>query len=453
MIDLRIRGGTVITKDGRREIVEADVYVDAGRIISVGRSDRRARRTLDATGMLVIPGLINLHDHLRDLTPGIRVGEGLKIDALLRTMWRLSEFLGPEEFRVGAMLGAARLVRAGVTSVVDHVYPFHRPGLAESAIAGYEAAGVRWFLARGIMTRPYRPISERAPDAFRAVEELLGLVPKERLLVAPVSLRQAPPSVFTRAREFADRHGLRLYTHIAETRAEVQQTQEAHGARPVQLLHRLGFAGEDTVMVHCVYLSGREIRQLASSGTHVVHCPTNHMKLSKGVTPVPRLLESGVNVGLGVDMMDDVFTEMRQEVLIHSLATGDPGAIDPMTALEMATVRGAAALGLGDELGSIEDGKRADIVCVDVGAICLQPMLDPVWTIVNRAHGHDVAHVVMDGRVVVRNRALVGVDEKGLVEEARAVSAAYLRRAGSLQRVTGSRVSTAPGSAGSRAPG
>jgi len=432
MIDLRIRGGTVITMDGRREIVEADVYVDSGRIVAVGGSDRRVRRTLDATGMLVIPGLINLHDHLRDLTPGIRVGEGLKIDALLREMWRLSEFLGPEEFRVGATLGAARLIRAGVTSVVDHVYPFHRPGLAESSIGGYEAAGVRWFLARGIMTRPYRPISERVPDAFRAVEELLDLVPRERLFVAPVSLRQAPPAVFARARKFADRHGLRLYTHIAETRAEVRQTQEAHGARPVQLLHRLGFAGEDTVMVHCVYLSAREIRQLASSGTHVVHCPTNHMKLSKGVTPVPRLLESGVNVGLGVDMMDDVFSEMRQEVLIQSLATGNPGAIDPVTALEMATVRGAAALGLGDELGSIEGGKRADIVCVDVGATHLQPMLDPVWMIVNRAHGHDVAHVVMDGRVVVRNGALTGVDEQALVEEARAVSAAYLRRAGAL---------------------
>ena len=434
MIDLRVQGGTVVTMDGGRRIVDADVYINSGRIVSVGGTQPRSRRTLDASGMLVIPGLINLHDHLRDLTPGIRVGEGLKIDAFLRAMWRLSKFLDTEEFRVGATLGAARLVKAGVTSVVDHVYPFHRPRLAEAAIDGYDAAGVRWFVARGIMTRPYRPISERAADAFRAIEELADQIPKERLFIAPVSLRQAPPSVFARARRFADRHGLRLYTHIAETPAEVRQTLEAHDARPVQLLHRLGFAGDDTVMVHCVYLSAREIRQLASSGTHVVHCPTNHMKLAKGVTPVPKLLEAGVNVGLGVDTMDDLFAEMRQEVLIHSLATGDPGAIDPMTALEMATRRGAVALGLGDELGSIEEGKRADLVCVDTRGAHLQPVIDPVWTLVNRAHGHDVAHVVVDGRTVVRSGRLVEIDEKALVSEACAVSASYLRRAATTSR-------------------
>ncbi|MFQ5517025.1 MAG: amidohydrolase family protein, partial [Acidimicrobiia bacterium] len=200
MIDLRIRGGTVITMDDSRRIVDGDVYVDSGRIVAVGGPEHRTRRTLNATGMVVIPGLIDLHDHLRDLTPGIQVGEGLRIDAFLRAMWRLSEHLGPEEFHIGAMLGAARLVKAGVTSVVDHVYPFHRPLLAQPAIAGYEAAGIRWFMARGIMTRPYRPICETAANAFRAIEELADSLPKERLFVAPVSFRQAPPSVFARAR-------------------------------------------------------------------------------------------------------------------------------------------------------------------------------------------------------------------------------------------------------------
>jgi len=145
---------------------------------------------------------------------------------------------------------------------------------------------------------------------------------------------------------------------------------------------------------------------------------------------VPRLLDAGVNVGLGVDTMDDVFAEMRQEVLIHSLASGDPGIIAPITALEMATRRGAAALGLGDELGSIETGKRADIVCVDLGTAHLQPVVDPVWMIVNRAHGHDVAHVVVDGRVVVRSGRLSTIDEQALIEEARSVSKAYVAKAG-----------------------
>jgi 5-methylthioadenosine/S-adenosylhomocysteine deaminase len=430
MIDLRIKGGTVITMDDERRVVNADVHVDGGRIVAIGGPDRPARESIDATGMVVIPGLINLHDHLRDLTPGIRIGEGLKIDELLRAYWRLTEAMGPEEYRVGATLGAARLVRAGVTSVVDHVYPFHRPGLAEATVAGYEAAGIRWFMARGIMTRPYEPICETEAAAFRGIEALADIVPDERLFVAPVSLRQAPPELYARARRFADERGLRLYTHIAETPDEVSQTREEHGARPVELLHKLGFAGEDTILVHCVQLSAREMGLLAASGSHVVHCPTNHMKLAKGVTAVPKLLARGVNVGMGVDTMGDIIAEMRQEVLIQSLDNGDPGAIAPITALEMATRNGAAALGLADELGSIEEGKRADVVCVDLRTPHLRPVLDPIWTLVNRAHGHDVAHVVVDGRPVVRAGKLTGVDEPALVGEVDAVVSAYLDRTG-----------------------
>jgi cytosine/adenosine deaminase-related metal-dependent hydrolase len=248
------------------------------------------------------------------------------------------------------------------------------------------------------------------------------------LLVAPVSFRQAPPGVFARARRFADRLGLRLYTHVAETRSEVEQIRQSEGARPVELLHGLGFAGEDTVLVHCVYLSAGEIRQLQQSGTHVVHCPTNHMKLAKGVTPVPRLLEKGINVGLGVDTMSDLFAEMRQEVLLQSLAGSNPGAISPQTALEMATLAGAAALGMGDELGSIEAGKTADLVCVDLASPHLQPVIDPVWTLVHRVNGHDVSHVVVDGKVVVKAGRLTQIDEASLLEETWRVAAAYLAR-------------------------
>ncbi len=178
------------------------------------------------------------------------------------------------------------------------------------------------------------------------------------------------------------------------------------------------------------------MRELGRSGTHVVHCPTNHLKLAKGVAPVTRLLAAGVNVALGVDTMDDLFADMRQVMLVQGLMASNPGAITPQRSLEMASRGGAAALGLGAELGSIEVGKTADLVCVDMKAAHLQPILDPVWTIVNRAHGHDVSHVVVDGRVVVQGGRLTQVDEAALIEEARDITAAYLRRAGiSTERV------------------
>jgi 5-methylthioadenosine/S-adenosylhomocysteine deaminase len=431
VVDLRISGGTVVTVDPEHRILREDIYVDRGRITAIGGPQQNARRTLEATGMLVIPGLVNLHDHLRDLTPGIRLGEGLKLDAMLRRFWELSRAAGPDEYRVGAALGTAKLLKSGVTSVVDHLYPFHQPGLTEASVQGYSSTGIRWFMARGIMTRPYRPISESSRRALRSIEELAdGLVPKERLFVAPVSFRQAIPSEYAQARRLADRLGLRVYTHVAETQAEIDMIRTEHGARPVELLHRIGFAASDAILVHCVYLSAAEIRMLAKSGATVVHCPTNHMRLAKGVTPVPKLLAAGANVGLGIDQMDDLFVEMRQEILMQGLHHSNPGIVSPSIALEMATARGAAAIGLGEELGRIEVGRRADLACVDVSAAHLHPVLDPVWTLVHRVHGHDVAHVVVDGDVVVENGALTKVDEDALVEEARGVATAYLRRAG-----------------------
>jgi 5-methylthioadenosine/S-adenosylhomocysteine deaminase len=431
VVDLRIAGGTVVTVDEDGRILREDVYVDGGRVAAIGGPARDARRTVDATGMLVMPGLINLHDHLRDLTPGIRLGEGLKLDAMLRRFWELSKAAGPDEYRVGATLGTAKLLKSGVTSVVDHLYPFHQPGLTEASVQGYSSTGIRWFMARGIMTRPYRPISESSRRALGAIEDLAdGLVPKERLFVAPVSFRQAIPSEYVQARRLADRLGLRVYTHVAETPAEVDMIRKEHGARPVELLHQIGFAAADAILVHCVYLSAGEIRMLAKSRATVVHCPTNHMRLAKGVSPVPKLLEAGANVGMGIDQMDDLFVEMRQEILMQGLQHSNPGVVSPQTSLEMATVRGAVALGMGEELGRIEAGRRADLVCVDLSAPHLHPVLDPVWTLVHRAHGHDVAHVVVDGQVIVENGKLTMIDEDALVEEARSVASSYLRRAG-----------------------
>ena len=431
IVDLHIRGGTVVTVDSDHRIVRADLYIDQGRIVAIGGAEQKAHKTLDALGMLVMPGLINLHDHLRDLTPGIRVGEGLKLDAMLRQMWEMSRSMGREEYRIGAALGAAKLLRSGVTSAVDHLYPFHRPGLTEAAVAGYSSTGIRWFVARGIMTRPYKPISESLAGALRAIEDTADrLVPRNRLFVAPVSLRQALPSDYVRARKLADRLGLRTYTHIAETPAEVAMTRKEYGARPVELLHKIGFAQSDTILVHCVYLSAGEIRMLARSGATAVHCPSNHMRLAKGVSPVPKMLAAGANVGMGIDQMDDLFAEMRQELLMQGLHASNPGVITPRAALEMATVQGARALGMENDLGRIEVGRVADVICIDVSAPHTQPILDPVWTLVHRAHGHDVTHVVVDGKVVVENGALTKVDEKGIADEARTVAASYMKRGG-----------------------
>ncbi|MCY3787103.1 MAG: amidohydrolase family protein [bacterium] len=429
-VDLAVRGGLVVTCDESDTVTDGDVYIDGGRIVAVGGPARGARRNLDASGTVVMPGLVNLHDHLRDMTPGLDAGEALRLDDMLRFYWRLNEAAGAAEYETMAAYSTARLLASGTTTVVDHVYPFHRDRLDEAAIAGYEATGIRWFLARGLMTRGYDPICEPRAVGFERVRSLLAAdVPAERIMLAPVSFRQAAPEDYIAARDFATASGLRLYTHVAETAAEVRTVEAEHGCRPVQLLERLGFCGPDVTLVHCVLLSDAEVDLLARTGTHVVHCPSNHMKLAKGFTRVPDLLAAGVNVALGVDQMSDMFCEMRQEVLLQSIRHEDPGAVSPAVALRMATANGARAVGLGGQLGELTAGALADLICVSARGLNIGPILDPAWSVVYRAAGADVRHVIVDGRVAIEDRAFVALDIEALRRQAMDVIDAYFAKA------------------------
>src|SRR5215471_4942771 len=414
--DLLIENGILITVDPERRILRGSVAVTDGRIaaiVSAGGQTPAARRTIDASHHVVIPGLVDAHDHLRNLTPGVRLAAGLKLDDYLRVLWKLQQHMTPEDFRLTAVLAGVKLLKGGCTTVI------------------YHASGIRWYYARGVMTRPFKPLCESRRDAFARIEALLDEgVPRERLMVAPVSFRQATPEDYRAARWLADRRGLRLYTHIAETRDEVAQSLDRFGYRPVDHLHHLGWTGPDVTLVHCVLLSAREVDVLARSGTSVVHCPSNHMTLAKGITEVPRLLGRGVPVCLGLDGMDSLLLEIRLEVLMQSVANMNPAVLRPDTALQMATLNGARACGADKEIGSLEVGKRADLVTVSLGRIHTTPTLNPVHALVHMAHAEDVDAVLVDGRVVVEGGRVQGVDEDALTAEVQKAARRYLERAG-----------------------
>jgi cytosine/adenosine deaminase-related metal-dependent hydrolase len=432
--DLLISNGVLITMDPERRLLRGSVAVTGDRITAIvtpGEKSPAARRTIDASRHLVIPGLIDAHDHLRNLTPGVRVAAGLKLDEYLRALWKLQQHMTPEDFRLSALLAGVKLLRSGCTTVIDHAYPYHRPGIDAALLDAYRASGIRWYYARGIMTRPFKPLSEPRRAALGRIERLLDEgVPPERLMIAPVSFRQATPGDFRAARRLADRRGLRLYTHIAETREEVAQSLAQFGYRPVDHLHHLGWTGPDVTLVHCVLLSAREVGLLAKSGTSVVHCPSNHMTLAKGVTEVPRLLARGVPVCLGLDGMDSLLLEIRLEVLMQSLANLNPAALRADTALQMATLNGARACGAQKDLGSIEIGKKADLVTVSIGRIHTTPTLNPVHALVHMAHADDVDTVLVDGRVMVERGRVLTIDEDALTIEVQKAARRYLERAG-----------------------
>jgi cytosine/adenosine deaminase-related metal-dependent hydrolase len=434
--DLLITNGIIVTMDAARRILRGAVAVTGDRITAILPAGEGplppAARTIDASGHAVIPGLINAHDHLRNLAPGVSVASGLKLDAYLRALWKLQRHMTAEDFRLGALLACVKLLKTGCTTVVDHAYPYHLAGIDAACLAAYRASGIRWYYARGIMTMPYRPLCESRQGAFRRIEELLDKdgVPPDRLMVAPVSFRQATPNDFRASRRLADRRGLRLYTHIAETKDEVGASLKAFGLRPVEHLHTLGWTGKDVTLVHCVLLTAREIGILEKTGTAVVHCPSNHMKLAKGITKVPLLLGRGVPVCLGVDGMDNLLVEMRLELLMQSLANLDPAILKTETALEMATRNGARAVGAEADLGSIEVGKKADMATVALNRAQTAPMLNVLYALIHMAHPGDVGTVVVDGRVVVEGGKVAGVDEEALCAEVQGAARAYLQRAG-----------------------
>ena len=281
------------------------------------------------------------------------------------------------------------------------------------------------------MTRGYDPISEPLAEGFGRVRSLLAEgTPAERIMAGTGcrSARPHPPTT-PRPRDFAADFGLRLYTHVAETAAEVASVEAEHGCRPIELLDRLGFCGPDATLVHCVLLSDAEIELLARTGSHVVHCPSNHMKLAKGFTRVVDLLDAGVNVGLGIDQMADMFSEMRQEVLLQSIRNENPGAISPAVALRMATANGAKAVGLGGQLGQISVGALADLICVSARGLRIDPILDPAWSVVHRAGGSDVHHVIVDGSVVIEDQEFAKLDAEALHRQAMDVIDGYFSKA------------------------
>ncbi|HEY7067790.1 MAG TPA: amidohydrolase family protein [Chloroflexota bacterium] len=387
---------------------------------------------LDGRALLAVPGFVDVHDHFRFLTPGLPIGEGLKLDEFLRVMWQTGQAMGPAEYRLGARLTALQRLKLGMTTVVDHCYTFHAPGLDEASLAGYAECGVRWLYARGIMTRPYEPVCETWDAAAATMRALVegGRVPPDRFFVAPVSIRQTRPDEYRRARDLADALGCGLYTHVSETAAEQEVWQRECGATPIRALDQLGFLTPRTVLVHCVILDDGEIALLRERGCHVVHCPTNHMKLAKGFTRVPDLLRAGVNVAIGLDGSSDMLVEMRSELGMHAAHRLDPTAVSKLDALRMATINGARALGLGTTTGLIAPGRAADLVLTDLRSVLQAPVVDPVYTLLYATHAGMIRHVLVEGRLVVRDGRSTLVDEDALLEEAEAIVAAYLRRIG-----------------------
>jgi 5-methylthioadenosine/S-adenosylhomocysteine deaminase len=426
---LIVSGGTVVTMDASRRVIEdGAVAVAGGRIVAVGkRTDvlrgYTAREVVDARGGAVIPGLINGHTHVP-----MSLFRGIADDLDLQE-W-LTKYIFPaeaknvtEEFvRAGTQLGLAEMIRGGTTTYCDMYY--FEDAIAEET----ERAGVRGLLGETVIDFPV-PDNKTWPAAMAYTERFVARWKGNRL-ITPAIAPHAPYTVseahLREVRAFSDRTGAPIVTHVAETRKEVEDISRDHGARPVEYLARIGFLGPRDVFAHTVHLTEGEIGLLKQNGVGSVHNPQSNMKLASGVAPVPQMLRAGVLLGLGTDGAAsnndlDMWEEMDTAAKLHKLSSGDPKVVTAEEALALATISGARALHMDSDIGSLEEGKRADIVVVGLDALHQTPRYSIYSHLVYATKASDVRTVVIEGRVVMRERRLLTLNEPLIKQKARAI--------------------------------
>lgn len=426
-VDLIVRGGTIVTMDGGRRVIEnGAVAVERGRVVAVGASADIARRftsaqVIDARGRAVIPGLVNGHTHVpMSLFRGI--GDDLDLnDWLTKYIFPAEAKNVTEEFvRAGTQLGLAEMIRGGTTTYCDMYY-------FEDAIADETArAGVRAVLGETVIDFPVAD-NKTWPDAMRYTERFVNKWKNHPLVTAAVA-PHAPYTVseehLKEVRALAERTGAPVVIHVAETRKEVEDLTRQKGAPPVEYLARIGFLSERVIAAHTVHLNEREIGLLRDAGVGSVHNPESNMKLASGVAPVPRMLKEGMRLGLGTDGAASnndlsMWEAMDAAAKLHKLSANDPRVVSAEEALMMATIGGARALHMEKEIGSIEVGKRADLVVVDLDALHQTPRYNIYSNLVYATKASDVRTVVIEGRVVMRDRRLLTLDEALIKQRAR----------------------------------
>jgi len=426
-MSVALREAWVVTQDAQRRIVRGDVLIENGRIAAVGEVPGRADEEIDCRGCAVIPGLINTHNHVANsLLRGL--ADDVPLEAMLEKAFAADAKFTRRDVQLGALLGCLEMLRGGTTSFVDLFY------WEDEVARAVRESGMRGFLAwvtldEEFTTQRGNPVKNA--EAF--VRKHLG---QERVhpWVGVMGVYVCSEETYLGAKEVATREGVRLHGHLSETRQEVYGHQAKHGLRPAEWLEKIGFLDDRFLAAHGVWLTLSEVRTLARRGVAVSHCPVSNMKLaSGGVAPLPEMFEAGVTVSLGTDSpisnnSMDLLADLKTASLLQKATRWDARVLPAQKALDMVTVDAARAVGMAESLGSVEVGRIADVAVIDLRAPHLTPTTPAtlVSTLVYSARGPDVRDVLVDGRVVLRDRRFPQVDEAQVLARATEAAAEVL---------------------------
>ena len=420
-VELVIQGGTAVTMvPGQPPITDARILIGKGRIMEIGPSAEIPMphgfpiETVDAQNAIILPGLVNAHAHTA-MTLFRGFADDLPLSKWLfeRIFPAEANFLSPETVYWGALLGCVEMITSGTTCLADGYF------FEDQTVRAVHESGLRALLAQGIIDFPAPGIPDpkentrMGQDFMEKWHHFSDRITPGLFCHSPITCCER---TLRRSQEISREYGAPLQIHLSETSMEVVEILKTHGKRPAHYLDHLGLLDSHLIAAHGVHLDETELRCFREKGAGIVHVPESNMKLSSGIAPLEEITAMGLKTGLGTDGCAsnnnlDLFGEMDTAAKLAKVSTGRPDAAKAYQVLKMATLGGAAALGLDEETGSLEKGKKADIIVVDLTSPHLCPLFNPVSTLVYSACGSDVKDVVVNGVPLMKERALCYLDQ------------------------------------------
>lgn len=400
------RGGKV--EEGKNILIEGTrIHSFPEDVVGISSDE-----VIDGKGMLALPGLINTHTHVAMTLFRSYADDLALMDWLQNMIWPAEAHLDDDIVYWGSMLAFAEMIRGGTTAFCD-MYMF-----MESCAKAAEKAGIRGNIARGL--------AGVTPNGEKALEENIRLYQdwnnacdgRIRVMLGPHAPYTCPPEYLKKVRDASEKYGIPIHIHLAETKGEVETCIEKFGITPIALMNQIGLFDRPTLAAHCVHVNEEDIQIMAEKHVCVAHNPGSNLKLASGIAPVPKMRSAGITVGLGTDGASsnnklDMFAEMRLAALIHKAATLDPFAVKADEAMQMGTVDGAKCLGY-DDLGTLDEGKLADIILIDRSGYHWKPRFNSISLAVYAGNSMDVDTVIVNGRLLMRGKELLTIDKEQL---------------------------------------
>jgi len=430
-----VKNGLVVTMNNNREIIKRDILIIDNKISEIKENiSVQDAEIIDATDKIIIPGLIQTHIHLTQSLFKGKADDMELLDWLQKKIWPFEAKHTYETNYISSLLGISELIKGGTTSIIDMETVNH----TEAAFEAIKETGFRAIVGKCMMDHGDNVPDELMEDYKESLIEAERLINKYHktadgridYALAPRFVVSCTEKLLLGVKELSEKYDLMVHTHASENLGEINIVEKEHGMRNIKYLDKLGLTGEKLILAHCIHLDKEEMEILVKTKTKIAHCINSNLKLASGFAKIPELLEMGACVSLGADGAPcnnnlDMFREMRNAALIHKPRLHDPTVMDSKTVFEMATLGGAGAMNKSDLLGSIEEGKLADLAILDLNnvynPISLENDSEIYSALVYSASARDVTDTIIDGKILMRNRILTLMDEKEILNKAKEI--------------------------------